>query len=363
MIELSPALHDRPKTLEVLRTLSRYICESGMEPGDKFPAQTELRERFGFHNNTLTPAMKMLEECGLLERRRKFGTVLRRKVETSDIPALWRVGMAISASVATEPFYGQLFHFLHRRLRDIGVSQRHYISSGLEDDGQGRFSKFDQMNEDLTDARLDLVLSMVGLPESDMLSWEKRSIPFVHVGSHQTAPCGAIIEQSRMAREAVSLLAERGIKKTALISVVVSDAGFWKSYQQALCEFQMPCSDKQLHVTERGPLEGRHVAERILMLPPAKRPEALIITDDRVASGVAATLANESTYRPVLVVRTNRQAPLAFALPVIHFEIDIDELAQRAVELVQERLLRPSHPQRRVFVGANLTDTETSYLR
>jgi DNA-binding LacI/PurR family transcriptional regulator len=94
-----------------------------------------------------------------------------------------------------------------------------------------------------------------------------------------------------------------------------------------------------------GPVGGWRVAEQLLDMPEEKRPDGLIVIDDRIATGLTAALATaDGDYRPEMVVQTNRQSPLAFALPVVHFEVDVDELARRAVRNLMQRLLNPKLP-------------------
>lgn len=65
-----------PKS-DLLERFERYILESGLQPGDRLPKETELAERFGASRGTLREAIAYLTAKGVLERRTSRGTVLR----------------------------------------------------------------------------------------------------------------------------------------------------------------------------------------------------------------------------------------------------------------------------------------------
>ena len=73
-------------------------------------------------------------------------------------------------------------------------------------------------------------------------------------------------------------------------------------------------------------------------------PDALVIPDDHVASALTHLLRLESDYRPLVAVTTHRAAPMVFHLPVLHFELDDQHLAGRAVEMLLARLRNPQLP-------------------
>src|SRR5699024_1088770 len=77
------------------------------------------------------------------------------------------------------------------------------------------------------------------------------------------------------------------------------------------------------HPPISGMRAGFEIAQHLLALPPADRPDGLIIEDDYLAMGLTSALARYCDYRPMLAVCTTRQSPLAFALPVIRYETDI----------------------------------------
>jgi len=69
----SPAtLHDK-----ILQHIKGKITSGAWPPGHRIPFETELAEEFGVSRMTVNKALTQLTRAGLLERRRKLGTIVR----------------------------------------------------------------------------------------------------------------------------------------------------------------------------------------------------------------------------------------------------------------------------------------------
>jgi DNA-binding LacI/PurR family transcriptional regulator len=137
---------------------------------------------------------------------------------------------------------------------------------------------------------------------------------------------------------------------------------YWKGFEAGMKEAGLAVKpeEQQLFGGE-GAIGGRNVARKLLEWPAAKRPDGLVVVDDRIAMGLAATLV-QTDYRPRMVVQTNLQAPLAFALPVVHFEVDADELATRSVNLLLSCLRNPSLWPRREWVKPRILNQAETHM-
>lgn len=74
---------------EIRDRIRQMILDSTYRPGDKLPRDAEFAERFGCARSTVHRAMRDLAESGVVERRRKGGTMVRRDPVTRatlDIP-------------------------------------------------------------------------------------------------------------------------------------------------------------------------------------------------------------------------------------------------------------------------------------
>lgn len=61
---------------QVLETLGRDICSGRVKPGELLPPEAELCERFGFSRIVIREAIKSLAAKGLLEVKRRVGTLV-----------------------------------------------------------------------------------------------------------------------------------------------------------------------------------------------------------------------------------------------------------------------------------------------
>jgi DNA-binding LacI/PurR family transcriptional regulator len=114
----SHALHQR-----IAVQLRQMLLDGHYQPGDRFPSQYELAERFKTSPLTAREAVAPLVEEGLLERRFGSGTfVLRTRVEMF-------IGVCTAMDIshpALSPFFLHLIQAVRRRLEARGHRTRFY---------------------------------------------------------------------------------------------------------------------------------------------------------------------------------------------------------------------------------------------
>lgn len=65
--------------------LRKLISDNHFRVGDAFPKETDLAKRWGISRNTLRQAIANLVRDGLLERKKRSGTTVRKKKITTDL--------------------------------------------------------------------------------------------------------------------------------------------------------------------------------------------------------------------------------------------------------------------------------------
>lgn len=65
--------------------LRKLISEKHFKEGDLFPKETDLARRWGISRNTLRQAIHNLVSEGLLERKKRSGTLVKKKKITTDL--------------------------------------------------------------------------------------------------------------------------------------------------------------------------------------------------------------------------------------------------------------------------------------
>ncbi|MFA5203871.1 MAG: substrate-binding domain-containing protein [Lentisphaeria bacterium] len=338
----------------------RHLHSHGLRAGDRLPAQAEFREATEFSNDTLSAAMRILVQAGLLQRKTKVGTVVDHP--DAVIRGLWTVGLAFpSDALCRVPFFSQLLGALQAQLAQAECRCRFYLGTAISR-GPRYFSDFPFLEEDLAEGRLDAVIIPA---EVEPASWDRflaaGGIP-VYVGSSDKLRCAVLIEQKTMVRQAVNLLARQGCRRLAVATYAYPHPGYdhyWIGLQDDLAKAGLPLLAEEPISSNsmNGAAGGRRIAADLLARPPQQRPDGVVVLDDWLAMGLAAALREAGGYTPKLVVQCNKQAPLAFALPATRFQVDVEELAAQSVALMLERLNAPARPERIRWLQPQLANT------
>lgn len=92
-----PTLHR-----QVLNQMGEQICAGKFSPGDTLPAESELAELMKVSRITIRETMKSLSAKGMLQVRRRHGTIVRRaRTGNSSIPTSSPGAHAPAWSIAT----------------------------------------------------------------------------------------------------------------------------------------------------------------------------------------------------------------------------------------------------------------------
>lgn len=84
---------EQPKYRIVAEWSKEHIAGEQLRPGDKFYTEDELRKRFGVSRQTIRQAVGLLEQEGILERRRGSGTYISGKTGAETLPPSKTIGV------------------------------------------------------------------------------------------------------------------------------------------------------------------------------------------------------------------------------------------------------------------------------
>jgi len=355
-------LTQRSQVSLAAREVVRLIHRNNLRLDDRLPPQSELLAKMPFSNDTISEAMKALVDAGVLTRRRRVGTV----VMDPDRPVrgLWRVGVAVFSAIY-QPFYAQLLHRVLFHLDELGcVSTLHMLNPGCMR-RPPILSDFGVLKQDAEDSIVSGIISFSDLAMPDCVRLEQGGIPMCYVGAWEDASCGVVIDQAPMVQRAVELLVGQGCRQLSLIHASNDEEGYDRgqlAYQAAVAEAGIGTHSRQDITDGHSPHAGARIAEVLLALPADERPEGLIVLNDWIGMGLTARLAEAGSYRPNVVVQTNKQAPLAFSFPVVHFEVDVEQMALRSVDILLQRMRNPLAPARREWISPQLSLEEPSQM-
>lgn len=90
-----------PRYIEIRDDLLARVCDGTYPPGATLPPEPELAETYGVSRPTLRQAIQLLADAGYVEKRRRRGTVVRRrKVEQRFMDTLMSYGADVGAQGA-----------------------------------------------------------------------------------------------------------------------------------------------------------------------------------------------------------------------------------------------------------------------
>jgi len=331
------------------KQIARFIHGRGLGVGDKLPPETELRRTLGFCQNTFHPAMQRLVEMGLLTRRPRHGTVI------VDLDPLNRLTWTVGLVTIDEPILGPgaaIAWILHAMQRQI--ARRHCTCHMYFRDENPRWPHrivdFPGLEEDVDAGAID---GLIVPSDMDAVALARIGIPAVETGFMTSAmPFAILTDFPAMIAEAAARLLDGKVRRIALIGEVFESGAFEAIVRQAAGGKNGVATE--VIISNPGLEAGAEVARVLLQRPAARRPDALIFTDDFAAAGAAQTLAAQPDYRPGLATMANKQLPQSWALPIMRFEVDLDEVAERTVGLLGEAMLNPDLPPRQERVQARV---------
>jgi hypothetical protein len=287
--------------------------------------------------------MSILAAHGVVSRKRRVGTIFHQMRLRADAPHVFVVGVPISS--LTETGYSHTLNtFIRYHLRQAGCEDRTYV---LRDDAPSsarhEFRKIDHypwLPQDLREQRTDALLSVHRIEAG-------AGVPVCHLSDVPGGWC-VLMNRSHLITAGSRLLRELGCRQLAVVYTP------WHSEERYDLDRQLThravtaagCNPDQvdLILAKAIPAAANEVMESLCRNRAVKdRPDAIVVTDDHLASRLAQAMASMD-WRPRLVVQTNQQLPLHYALPVIRFEFDVDEYARAAVDLMLAMLLDLSLP-------------------
>jgi DNA-binding GntR family transcriptional regulator len=74
----------KPRYVQLAQALMRDIADGTLPVGTRLPSEVELAERHGLSRTTVRSALDLIEELGLVSRRRKLGTIVEAERPRED---------------------------------------------------------------------------------------------------------------------------------------------------------------------------------------------------------------------------------------------------------------------------------------
>ena len=114
-----------PLWLQIRRALARPILDGSWPSGAKIPAEIELTQRYGASRMTVNKALHSLAHDGLVERRRRRGTVVAERAQEHPVFEIWDVAAEVRRS-------GAAYSFVVHEREVVDGAGRHGGIAGLD---------------------------------------------------------------------------------------------------------------------------------------------------------------------------------------------------------------------------------------
>ena len=265
--------------------------------GDLLPTAAELAAEYGVNIKTVNKVLNQLAASGLLERKRRTGTVILGNWQ--DVPGKRIVEVVFSGFVDPflHPFWGELLKGVHEVLADSGYRM---ILNHIKSNPETHLFDLDKIELSEAVGRIT-----VGPSEKRLLDWIRAAKrPMIAAGDELADPeiPSVYFDFSKAITEAVGYLyRKRGCRRIAFLGYVnnlVNPAAQQKLYAYTLAYQKFEQLDMNL-VQECWPIPG-HGGPATEQLLKKSRPDALIVGSDLLIPEIDAVLRERKIRIPVV---------------------------------------------------------------
>ncbi len=365
-------------TLPLWRQCAAHIqslIERGeLAPGEQLPCHTELAAATGVGASTLQKALSWLTSEGVLVRHRQRGTFV---AEISRAAAGGWIAVITRAMFDPQMsrFDFQAARAVVDTLADAGMSFRfyhnQYIPGGPHADRQDVDPR---LCEDAEAGRVRgvIVIGTVPVNHPEFRELLKNSqVPLVETsGRSEETPFVVEFDRCAFMKQAVALAAQRGRRRLGLIEtpgyILHGRDPLLGTFIQATASAGLEVVTNWVRQIEwpPGTVKGVEIFNA-LRTQPGPTPDALIITDEYVALGVAqAALAANVAVPGELWLTTSVTigADIAYPVPMATFGFSADQLMRQSWTMLQARMNGEVVRQRLVRIQPQSFDILPGYI-
>ena len=340
----------KPLYRQVEEQMRLLIAEGAFADGSLLPSVRDLAVKFNTNVFNIHKALTPLEHDGLIERRRKLGTVV-----TKGSPKLACVGLYFSSSFIYDGemgFYRSLCEKLVSKLDSLDWGHRIWTETIGQGDSRVRGSQIKAVELAVEKGQIQgLIAPMTNSPAFD--SFVKLKIPSSFIGSGMI-PNKVIYDYEEMLRLSLRRLKEQGCRSVGLISNMYGKASqkktlpdheyaqFHKNFLRLADEFGLMAHDKWIRCPEPGIIPQSQVRfgyEQFSELwSQGSRPEGLLVYSDITAMGVVTSILEHRVEVPrdlKLVLHKNNGIEHLCPLPVSWVVSDVQAVADALIDLIK----------------------------
>jgi len=310
---------------QIVMHFEKGILEGRLKPGERIPSTQELAKDFGVNPETVQAGLKILTDMGLVERRRKCGTFVRKSSSKAKTVAL----------VFGKENYGNLdmaiFVVMLSKVEELmakeGWNVKHYATTR----GRRLDSVFYELERDVSEGSVDAVLDICS---SELVKeWVESSCLVPSIS------CPLAIDYEDFIRKGVAHLASQGRRRPVL--VYDKDHMDSKTVKGALSELERLYGLEPVKVIHSEPSQrwGYDTAKRLFEDGVAF--DSMLVLYDNTFRGVLYHLLERNVRIPeelALISHSNKGIDIMCHMPLTRLEFDPADFAFQAMELLKAKL-------------------------
>jgi len=310
---------------QIVMHFEKEILEGRLKPGERIPSTQELAKEFGVNPETVQAGLKILTDRGMVERRRKCGTFVRKSNAKAKTIAL----------VFGKENYGNLdmaiFVVMLNKVEELmakeGWNVKHYATTrGLRLDGV-----FYELERDVSEGVVDAVLDICS---SELVkAWVENSCLVPSIS------CPLSIDYDDFIRKGLAHLAAMGRRRPVL--VYDRDHMDSKSVKASLAELARLHGFEPVKAVHSEPSQrwGYETAKRLF--EEGEPFDSMLVLYDNTFRGVLYHLLERKVRIPedvALISHSNRGIEIMCHMPLTRLEFDPADFAAQAMELLKAKL-------------------------
>ncbi len=342
----------------ILRT---QIADRTYKVGDKLPSEVELGRTYNVNRATVRRALQKLMSERLIYRIPASGTFVAdtarvdaKYTQTSEgeINVAWVIG--IGANRVLGPFHALLFSNVSN---ELGRYQQHLVFFSMD-----QTECDDLIIANIRQKKIHAIFLVGQFPPLVFDKFKRLNVPLVLLDNtlaDSSVDC-VIADNERGSYEAVCRMIERGHRPIACIRAPLKEAATqerFRGYLKALSDAGIAFYD-ELIVEGNFQSDGGEVAmERLLSLK--FPPTAVFCFNDEMAIGAMKAARNHGLKIPddISVCGFDDIEWASHAIPPLStVHVPIEEIAYAGVQLLENRMQRPSNVAYKVLVPTRFID-------
>jgi GntR family transcriptional regulator, arabinose operon transcriptional repressor len=358
---VSQSAHPPPKYRRIFEQLTRDVLSGRYAPGDKFPSEAALVQRFGASRITVGRAVRELQQHGMVDRVAGSGTFVRDPSHRARKAPVF--GLVIPNLGETE-----IFEPICRAIAAAPESQDHALL-WPHADGGGHGDEALQLARQCVDravagvffAPLEMSAASAGINRRVMKMLKDAAIPVVLLDRRPEEMntrdrCDLVgIDNQHAGYLATRHLLIRGAKRIGFAAYrgqAATVKARMHGYRAALAEARNR-EPRTVYLNPHG---------TAILPPDARACDAFVCANDRIAGRLMHTMLAEGVRIPqdvrlVGMDDVNYASLLPVPLTTIHQPCG--DIGETALRMMLERLERPQMPARDVLLDCSLVVRES----